>query len=598
MSMSRRSWLSAVLGMAATRGLVRPAAGAPPDQAAVRQADELRPVSMAMHIHGSFSEGIASYEAHLQQARQHGVDVIWWTDHDFRVAAHHYRKAVRFEGFTELEGELEWSWNEEREGDVALGSAEFIDDPRSPDEPGRAMRLNGRSGSDTGCLWYRAKAWNSTYSVSMADTTIELDVLADETGPGRELALEIHSSYHPARNGRPAGQYVLQYRIGGSTGASHRPDGLHGIVEVPTPRGQWHRLRLRPVSDIQKIWPDLVAEDNSLHQLRIGIRLRSDADTRAIVDRLRFGRGRAEGESGIDVRRAVLARYRDEYPDVAHYEAFEVSLVRHLNWFGGTLTLPPLASPPYRNNDPDLAEQMIAFMHSHGALAQWNHPLDVEKPESLVRLMIERRNLGADIVEIGRPPFDQLRQVFDAAARNAIFFTAVGVSDDHAGRDWLGQPSNMLTYVWARSTARDDLIAALSAGRAWWADAAKWRGALNLEIDGRAAMGSVLVMLADKVHVGITATEIPAGGTLEILESPVDYAGPEDAGPAARSHPVPASRLLGDPYMYLVELGKGAYVRLQVRDRSGDVVGESNPLWLLREPPAHGIPDARQLEHR
>jgi hypothetical protein len=50
------------------------------------------PVSMAMHIHGSFSEGIASMDAHLEQARRHGVDVIWWIDHDFRRTAHGYRQ--------------------------------------------------------------------------------------------------------------------------------------------------------------------------------------------------------------------------------------------------------------------------------------------------------------------------------------------------------------------------------------------------------------------------------------------------------------------------------------------------------------------------
>lgn len=47
---------------------------------------------MAMHIHGSFSEGMASYGAHLRQPRRTGVNVIWWTDHDFRVAAHGYRQ--------------------------------------------------------------------------------------------------------------------------------------------------------------------------------------------------------------------------------------------------------------------------------------------------------------------------------------------------------------------------------------------------------------------------------------------------------------------------------------------------------------------------
>jgi predicted metal-dependent phosphoesterase TrpH len=47
---------------------------------------------MAMHLHGSFSEGTASMDAHLKQAQRLGVDVLWWTDHDFRVAALGYRR--------------------------------------------------------------------------------------------------------------------------------------------------------------------------------------------------------------------------------------------------------------------------------------------------------------------------------------------------------------------------------------------------------------------------------------------------------------------------------------------------------------------------
>jgi hypothetical protein len=34
-------------------------------------------------------------------------------------------------------------------------------------------------------------------------------------------------------------------------------------------------------------------------------------------------------------------------------------------------------------------------------------------------------------------------------------------------------------------------------------------------------------------------------------------------------------------------------VRVQVRTSAGVIVGTSNPIWLLRQPPAAGIPPAR-----
>src|SRR2546430_2284325 len=39
--------------------------------------------TMAMHVHSSFSEGTGSMQAQLAEATSAGVDVLWWTDHDW-----------------------------------------------------------------------------------------------------------------------------------------------------------------------------------------------------------------------------------------------------------------------------------------------------------------------------------------------------------------------------------------------------------------------------------------------------------------------------------------------------------------------------------
>lgn len=553
-----------------------------------------RAIAMAMHIHASFSEGTASYEAHLQQAREHGVDVIWWTDHDFRVAAHHHRQAVGFDGLSEFEGELEWTWAEQREGALADARAEFVDQPTTSDEPGRAMRLWARGGPGGGALWQAATAWNWTYSINLADTTLELDVLPEEVSAGAALVFEIASSYHPARGGRPAGQYTLRYRIGADEPGWHA-DGLAGTVDLAAPVGEWTRLVLRPVDDFARLWPDLVASDNSLHQLRLGVTVADTDSASFVVDRLRFDRGKGAGAAGMELRREVLSHYAEEYPDVTHHEAFEVSLVRHLNWFGGELTLPRLPSPPFRDNDPELMASMVEFMHARGAVVQWNHPLDVETPESLAQLMIERDAFGVDLVEIGREPFDGLLQVFDTAARNAIFFTATGVSDDHAGRDWLDQRSNWITCVWAHSTSVPDLTDALRAGNAWFCDPARWRGELDIRLDERSALGRVLVTDAASVPVRFVLTNPPADGQLELILGTVDRAGVGDPSPHYDSQLVPATDAPGAGFQLDVEPGDGRYVRTQLRAADGTIIAVSNPAWLLREPPPAGIPDARRL---
>ncbi len=144
----RRTLLSAA-GVTATAVVVNtgtaqaPSHGAPlatPGPAA------LRAVSMATHVHASFSEGVGSFDSHLEQARRHKVDVVWWTDHDFRVAAHDHRRAVRFDAATEPENGLDWTWTMKADGTPTAAAATFVDSPHSPEEEGRALRLAATGG--------------------------------------------------------------------------------------------------------------------------------------------------------------------------------------------------------------------------------------------------------------------------------------------------------------------------------------------------------------------------------------------------------------------------------------------------------------------
>src|ERR1700709_95005 len=48
------------------------------------------PVTAARHVHASWSEGKASWEAQFAQARSIGCNLIFLTDHDFRAVAWNY----------------------------------------------------------------------------------------------------------------------------------------------------------------------------------------------------------------------------------------------------------------------------------------------------------------------------------------------------------------------------------------------------------------------------------------------------------------------------------------------------------------------------
>ena len=601
LTLSRRTLLGLGAALGAGAALAPSAALAAPagmSTAGPAGRGGTRAVSMAMHVHSCFSEGDASMQAQLAQATDLGVDVLWWTDHDFRLQAHGYRQAVRFEGLSEPEAGLSWEWVPASSGTVASTAADFVSEPHSPDEPGRALRLSATGPAEGwGTSTLEGKAWNTTYTTSLAATVLELDVLAEQLGADAELLVEIASSYRPATGGRPAGTYTLQYRVGPAAGWWTEGNGLLGVVAVAAPAGSWQRLRLDLERDVAALWPDIVAGDSGLCKLRVGVRSRRGVAASAVIDRLRFLRSRREGDESVALQGEMIAEYSRRYPAVRQYMGSELSLVRHVNAFGGDFRLPDYGdAPPRKNTSVAAAVAMVDFAHSFGALATFNHPLE-EAPTGpeLARVLIETSALGADMVEVGsKEDLDQSIYGFDAAARNAVFVTATGVNDDHAGRNWLGQKRRWMTSVWAPSVEQADLFAALRAGRAWFWDALLWPGTIEITARGNAAMGAAVVTPARQVPVRITATAPPAGGSLELVTGVVDHAGTADPAPSVtRTRLDPRG---GGPIDVSVGLPDehGRYLRVEVRDAAGALVGFSNPVWLLREEPPGGIPAERR----
>jgi hypothetical protein len=547
------------------------------------------PVSMAMHIHASFSEGIASMDAHLDQARKNGVDVVWWTDHDFRQTAHGYRQAIGFDGHNEPEGHWDLTWKQVKSGAVASADMAFVSSPENPNEAGQKMRVTARAkpGGGWTTYEYEAKAQNSMYSTSYCDTTVDVDVMQLDGDGDSRIVLEIVSSHRPARSGRPAGQHSIQYRIGGPAGHSTEQRGLVGVVGLPAiGPGSWHTITLDPRADHAALWPDTVADDASLWRLRLGVQVRNGGAVTALFDRLRFRRGRDANLDPVAKFASIVERYRERYPMLTQLAAAEISLVMHLNAFGGTGRLPAYQSSQ-AVKDPSLKAQrdMISWLHRQGAVVALNHPMaGANGPDDLARRLIATRGQGADVIEIGtgRDPY-LMGRIFDAAARNAVFLTANGTTDDHAGTDWMGKRRRWLTRVWSPTSKQADLCAALKGGRAWFYDPLRWGGLLDLNAGGTTPMGHVRFTDRAVVDVDVLATDLPGGSHLRVVIGKCDLAGATQLRPVNRAKVTPARNLRRGHISAAVRPGAGVYVRAMVVLASGKIAGFSNPLWILPE---------------
>jgi len=332
-------------------------------------------------------------------------------------------------------------------------------------------------------------------------------------------------------------------------------------------------------------------------------------------DYLRFARDTG-GEAFFQQQAEIGAALASQYPSVAQEQGLEVSWqTPHVNWFGGNVAPPDYSGITRATYPSYLQNTLIPQIHSAGGLVSYNHPYGSGNPptftssqqDALLAKMAKAllptssapAALGVDLLEVGYPlrggvDLPHHVALWDVMSRNAVFLTGSGTNDDHFGRDWQGIGNNWFSSTWAASTSRGDLLSALAAGRSWCGSLSRYRGSLDMLVDGSCPMGSVSVSSVPSRQLVASAGGLPAGGFLQVLQGAVDYAGA--AAPQANTQVIGAysgADLAGGSVSQSIDATKSSFVRMQVVDSSGSVVGVSNPVWLLRKPPPSGIPAPR-----
>lgn len=591
-------------------------------------ADGNSAYSMAMHIHSSFSEQNASMESQLFQAATNSVDVLWWTDHDHRMDGIGYRDTVHFTSLTAEKGASgqgeAWTWTKAESGSLASGSGgAIVESPSSPNDTvaGGSMHLTAKS-TTTATAKYgffancQPAGWN--YRDNLTGQSLIIDVLLTSGWTRGYLELLIVSSYHEAAAGRPAGNYTLSYQfVPPGTSARRVANGIQGVITIPvTPassKNPWGTVTITPSDDIAALWPDLDYRDFGLFELTLSAASNGDM-VGGYFDYLRFNR-QISGEAFLQQQGEMEAVLAPKYRSVVQQQGLEVSwLLPHVNWFGGNVVIPTYSNQTSKTWTNYLHNTAIPQIHAAGGLVSYNHPygygdpaqLPVTQQETLLAQVAKTLltatssvALGADLIEVGY----NLRQgvnlahhvaLWDVMSRNGVFLTGNGTSDDHVGENWLGINNNWVTSVWAPGTRQADLLAALAAGRSWCGSLSKYRGSLDLMVDRSCPMGSVSVSKVTSRQLVASATSIPAGGSLQVLQGAVGYAG--TAALAANTEVIStytAAELAGGSVTQSVDTSKGSFVRTQVLNSSKAVVSVSNPVWLLQSAPPGGIPAPR-----
>ena len=211
----------------------------------------------------------------------------------------------------------------------------------------------------------------------------------------------------------------------------------------------------------------------------------------------------------------------------------------------------------------------------------------------MARYLLTIGGAGADILEVGYGSLSLLADhvaVWDTLARNGLFLTANGASDDHSGEDWARQEGRFYTGTWAAGLTERNLLDALARGRAYVGYLGSFRGTIDMTLDSVVPMGAVSVGPQTSRDLRIDVTDLPDGGAVEVLRGVVDHAGTGDPNPNVAVVTRLGARDLSSSSDVAIDTGEDCFVRLQVIDRTGAVVAFGQPIWTLKAPPPDGVP--------
>lgn len=593
---TRRTALKAGLNVLAGSVLVQPLAGT---RASAEAFSGTRPLVAAMHVHGSWSEQRASWEAYGPRAREANVDIVFMTDHDYRaLCLHHWESLAEIPFQSAFTGPLA-----QQEATKSGGSLRVLAESSSPTEQATATMTVDDVTSRV--LWERLRS-------SVAGQSLRPTFGRCTLTNGARFAIRVTLSTHPAFGVRPAGDFELRYRFGEGLAAGRRLEngGLTGVVTGPLPAPNT-AVTLDLQADVQSLWPDMIAIDNGFHQLSfVATSPRSGAVADVEIVGMDFVRVGHDSASIVRDQRLLADTYGARYGITMHTGFESGRIDPHLNGFSHPQFFPDqsLNQPATRD---EFFREVVSGTHQRGGLVSWNHPFGAnegplltpveqgDRRRQLFAAMRDKDLYGCDILEVGYATRGQADMathldLWDTFSRHARFLTGNGVNDDHSARDWRSLRNGFATGIWAISADHGSLMAALAAGRAYTAHAGLWPGGqLDLRIDETVLMGQASVSSRISRTLEVQAAVLPAGSRVDIVAGPVDFTGSEPGTTVLYS--VPATSFGASGIIHRsIDTSSACFVRTQVRDSTGELIGASNPVWLLRAPPPGGTPELRQ----
>jgi hypothetical protein len=562
------------------------------------QPAALRPVSVQMHVHASMSEGPGSWRAANVHAKKIGLDVLWWSDHDWRMAYHTYNRAFGFEG-PELTTAVPTYYDPGTDTTailpnermmVTLAPHKFNGNVR--DAIGRTTTERAIEGTRSfevaaaaaGAGWqvylYEIDATRRTMKRSLASrVTLSFSAFADA---GNEVmaAVRVDLSQQPPDMKAGAIYYVLSQAT--DTELKALEDAHTKFVRLPFEAGAWNRVNVDVTRDADRL--QLGGIDNAIVAVSFGVLTRGSR-ARAFFDDYKIHH-ELQGEALREEARAMAARYQKE-SGVINYVGQELSFQAHMNPLGERVPMIDYIKHPAGLT----ARETSDFVHANGGVLSLNHifgtarpPADLNPsdPDSVrrfedmrIRELTESRVHGADILEVGYPtrvlPMKSFLRVWDALSAAGIDVVGNGISDTHGSVAGWYDGNNFVSWVWSRSASMADIVDGFRRGEVYFGDPVQFKGTLTLTTDDGHRMGSVVVTKKPEHRVMVRIDGLPAGARLRLVTN--GQPGAEDTPGGSRFEK-----------QLLVDTSTPAFVRVEAYTKEGRPLVFSNPIYFRSEP--------------
>ncbi len=566
----------------------------------------LRPYSAQLHIHGLTNhnghELSGSMQWHIAQAQAIPLDVIWWTDHSWLQTSTEpsflHLGPGRLDPSTLHVHDLGLS-SPDNKAYPRLLAAEVTGGTPAARKDGEYLEweLTNESGHFES-FSYSPRLWvgdpsppkgNYLARAVPSHPHLVFDLKRGPLGPDARVELLVRLSWHFQRG--PMQQSIL-YRFVGAPSEPQRSvrAGRQVIVTVPT-RSEGQVVDLDVYADAALL-PD--GTDNDVQDFSFIVRSRNGAKATARIGRFRMRTEQGTGEEShvYACIRDAGKRYDSQYGVTQHVN-YELTSRRTVEVFTDHFThfLPEHVSflPPFKQNQATY-QQLTSWHHQNGGLTAYAHPFGTHvrvypaaeqdrMVDEVAGSMLQHRGYGADMIEVGYRrrggcDLEHHLRLWDTLTGNGLFLCGTGASDSHGG---LAEelPNPFVTWIWARSTTREDLIEGLRERRAYFGNPHLYQGGLDLSL-GPLRMGESGVVEADEEELQVALDPWPDNAVVVLVQGlirpgrPLNYLHLRtrvDRGNAVR-----------------LDTSRNCFVRVEVYQPDGELLVASNPIVALKAP--------------